>query len=121
VRFLGHVSEPDLRALVSGALALVHPSRDEGFGLTPLEAMAAGVPAVVSDAGALPEVVGDAAVVVAVDDVEGWARAIRRLRTDGLHREDLVRRGRQRAAAFTWAAAAERTLEVYRECLAGAA
>ncbi|HVU73331.1 MAG TPA: glycosyltransferase family 1 protein [Mycobacteriales bacterium] len=121
VRFLGFVPDDDLAVLLAGALALVHPSRDEGFGLTPLEAMASGVPALVSDAGAIPEVVGTAGVVIGVDDVEGWAVAIKRLGDDDGHREDLVRRGRERAAAFSWAAAARATLDVYRECFSGAA
>ena len=121
VRFLGFVPDEELAPLVAGAQALVHPSLDEGFGLTPLEAMASGVPALVSDAGAIPEVVGTAAVVIGVDDVEGWAVAIKRVGDDDGHREDLVRRGRERADQFSWTAAAHRTIEVYRECLVGAA
>jgi glycosyltransferase involved in cell wall biosynthesis len=118
VRFLGFVPDADLAVLVSGALALVHPSRDEGFGLTPLEGMAAGVPVVVSGDGAVGEVVGDAAIRAGADDASAWAEALRRLRDDAGHRAEMVRRGRERAATFTWAAAARRTHEVYGECLA---
>jgi glycosyltransferase involved in cell wall biosynthesis len=121
VRFTGFVSDADLAALVSGAIALLHPSFDEGFGLTPLEAMAAGIPAVVSGAGAVAEVVGGAALSVPAGDVEGWADALRRLRSDADLKEDLVRRGREHAAKFTWAHVAQQTVAVYRECLDGVA
>ena len=102
VRLLGFVPDDDLRALLQGALALVHPSLDEGFGFTPLEAMAAGVPAVVSGAGSLAEVVADAAVVVPVTDRDGWAAAVDQLRRDPDHRAELIERGRRRAQRFTW-------------------
>lgn len=117
VMLTGWLELEDLLALIAGATALVHPSLDEGFGLTPLEAMAAGVPAVVSDRGALPETVGDAAIVVGADDSDGWAEAVNRLRQDAEFREELVTRGRARAGEFTWARTAQRTVEVYSRCL----
>ncbi len=109
----------EVEPLLQGALALVHPSRYEGFGLTPLEAMAAGTPAVVSRAGSLPEVVGDAALLADPDDVDAWAQAITTLRDDCTLRAALVDRGRDRASAFTWTAAAQATWAVYDACLAG--
>jgi alpha-1,3-rhamnosyl/mannosyltransferase len=118
VRFAGFVPDEELPVLVGASLALVHPSRDEGFGITPLEAMAAGVPAVASAVGSVPEVTGDAAVLLDPGDVDGWAGAIAALATDGAHRADLVARGSRHQARFTWRAAAEATLAVHDEVLA---
>jgi alpha-1,3-rhamnosyl/mannosyltransferase len=112
-----YVSDDDLAALMTGALALVHPSRYEGFGLTPLEAMACGTPVVAADTGALPEVVGDAGMLLAFDDVQSWTDAIARLAEDDEFRRDLSERGRARAAAFTWERAARETAAVHRACL----
>jgi glycosyltransferase involved in cell wall biosynthesis len=95
----------------------VFPSRYEGFGLPPLEAMRLGVPCIVSDAGALPEVCGDAALKVSPDDGFALAQAIERLLDDGAERERLVAAGRARAARFTWDSCAEKTLEVYQDAL----
>ena len=118
VRFAGFVPDGELPVLVGASLALVHPSRDEGFGITPIEAMAAGVPALASAVGSVPEVAGDAAVLLDPDDAEGWAAAIAALATDGAHRADLVARGARHQARFTWRAAAEATLAVHDEVLA---
>jgi glycosyltransferase involved in cell wall biosynthesis len=117
VLFTGWVPSADLNALVKGALALLHPSHEEGFGMTPLEGMAAGVPTAVSREGSLPEVVGDASLLTGCDDVEGWRSVIERLVDDEALRADLVRRGRQRVAQFTWERTAERTMEVHRSVL----
>lgn len=108
VRFLGHVPDEHLPGLYAGARAFVLPSLYEGFGLTALEAMAAGVPVVVSDRGGLPEVVGDAGVLVQPDDPEAIARAVVDAAAGG---EDVARRARsgvERASSFTWEATAER-------------
>ena len=115
VRFTGRVDDAQLRALYAGASAFAFPSTYEGFGLPPLEAMSLGAPVVVSDAASLPEVVGDAALVVPSGDVDGFASALSRILDDAALRDDLVRRGRARAAEFTWAATAEATVAVYRE------
>jgi glycosyltransferase involved in cell wall biosynthesis len=115
----GWLPQTELAALMSGALALVHPSLDEGFGLTPLEAMAAGVPVVVSSAGALPETVQDAALIVDPSDAGAWADAIARLSEDKELRCAMVERGRTRAGAFTWEKAAAETAAVYRSALNG--
>jgi glycosyltransferase involved in cell wall biosynthesis len=108
----GSVTDAELAALYAAAECLLAPSLYEGFGLTPLEAMHAGTPVVVSSRASLPEVVGDAGLVVDPLDVDGMAAAVERLRTDVELRAGLVARGRARAAAFTWDAAARRTADL---------
>jgi glycosyltransferase involved in cell wall biosynthesis len=117
VRFPGWLPDHDVRHLVAGALALVHPSRYEGFGLTPLEAMASGTPAVVSEAGSLPEVTGGAALTADADDPDAWAGRLEQLRDDEGIRSDLIARGGERAAEFTWQRAATATIAVHVEAL----
>lgn len=119
VRMTGWLQREELAALLAGAAALVHPSLDEGFGMTPLEAMAAGVPAVVSDAGALPGTVGDAACIVPAGNPDGWAAALEKVTGDAALRADLVAKGKRRAAQFTWARTARETVEAYQVCLGG--
>lgn len=119
VFFLTNIAANEsLRALYNLATMLVHPAYYEGFGLTPLEAMACGTPVVCSNAGSLPEVVGDAALLVAPDDVEGWAVAIHRLLIDADLRARLRLRGLARASAFSWEKAARETLDIYRQVVA---
>jgi glycosyltransferase involved in cell wall biosynthesis len=115
VRFTGYVEIGDLAALYSMADVFVFPSLYEGFGLPPLEAMACGVPVVCSDRGALPEVVGDAAVLVDPLRADELAGAIERVLTDGALRRDLVARGHARAATFTWERCVTATEDFYRE------
>jgi glycosyltransferase involved in cell wall biosynthesis len=93
------------------------PSFYEGFGLPPLEAMACGAPVVSSAASSLPEVVGDAALCVAPDDVAGWAAALERLLHDAALRADLRARGLAQAAQFSWRRVAEETLAVYERMM----
>jgi glycosyltransferase involved in cell wall biosynthesis len=114
VEFKGHVSDEELAALYRGAACLVFPSRDEGFGLPLLEAMASGVPVVATRAGALPEIAGDAAILVEPGNPAELAGGIERALAD---RERLVAAGLDRAKQFSWAETAERTLAVYRELL----
>ncbi|HEX2016579.1 MAG TPA: glycosyltransferase family 1 protein [Solirubrobacteraceae bacterium] len=102
LRRLGYVDEARLPALYAGALAFVLPSLYEGFGLTCLEAMAAGTPVLAANRAALPEACGDAALLVDPDDHEAVAQGLERLVTDESLRADLSRRGIERAARFNW-------------------
>jgi len=113
VRFLGAVPEKNLPSLYSGALAFVFPSKYEGFGFPPLEAMACGVPVVCSDIASLRETVGDAALLFDSEDSEACAGAIERILTDADLRSDLRGRGLRRAAELPWHRAARQTLEIY--------
>lgn len=117
VHFTGYLNDADLPALYSAAKAFVWPSLYEGFGIPPLEAMACGTPTITSNSSSLPEVVGDAALMVDPYDVTALAQAIARVLTDGALRADLRRRGRNRAAQFTWERTARATLAAYEEAL----
>jgi glycosyltransferase involved in cell wall biosynthesis len=108
----------DLPAIYNGAEVLVLPSHYEGFGLTALEAMACGTPTVVSNRGSLPEVVGDAGLLVDPDDTAEIALAIRHVLCDSNLRDQMRAAGLARAATFTWRKTAETVLEVYRRVLA---
>jgi glycosyltransferase involved in cell wall biosynthesis len=113
VRFLGRVDDVDLPAVLSMAQVLAFPSVYEGFGFPPLEAMACGTPVVSSNASSLPEVCGDAALLVTPMDAGGWASALRRVLTDRQLRLDLSRRGPLQAQKFDWFTAARQTKAVY--------
>jgi len=117
--FSGFVPESDLPALYSAADILAYPSLYEGFGLPPLEAMACGTPVVVSNSSSLPEVVGEAALMVEPEDTEGLADAMSTLLFDQDIRRRMVEAGLQQASGFTWRAAAERMLAIYRRLGAG--
>ena len=117
VRVTGYLPDADVVVLMHAALALVHPSRDEGFGLVPLEAMAAGAPVLASRSGSVPEAMGSAGILLDPDDADGWAEAIERIRENDVHRDSLARAGVAHAARFTWERAATATQAVHLETL----
>ena len=112
LRPLGYLADPVFYALMQRAGVFVFPSRYEGFGLPPLEAMRVGVPTIVSTRGSLPEVCGSAALVVEPDDIEGLAAHLERLLDDPDQRQLWGRRGQAHAEAFTWENTARATAEV---------
>ncbi len=114
VRILGYTDDEMLAALYAQATALLFPSLEEGFGLPVLEAMARGLPVIASNTSSLPEIAGDAAVLLDPRDIDGLARAARRMLEDGAWREQWIARGRARARQFTWERAAGATVDVYR-------
>jgi glycosyltransferase involved in cell wall biosynthesis len=102
VHWLGYVADADRASLYVNAVAFVFPSLYEGFGLPILEAMAFGTPIISSTAAALPEIVGNAGLLVDPFDVNGFALAMRRLLDDSALRESLIARGYRRVTEFTW-------------------
>jgi glycosyltransferase involved in cell wall biosynthesis len=114
VVFTGYVDDADLAPLYSGALAFVFPSLYEGFGLPPLEAMQCGAPVITSDTSSLPEVVGDAGVLVEPHDRAALAQAILDVYRDPARRAQLAARSLARAAQFSWDRYASETVAAYR-------
>jgi len=117
VRFTGWLPDGDLPAVYALAQAVAMPSVYEGFGFPALEGLACGVPVVCSNASSLPEMVGDAALLLPPLDVAAWAAALRRVLTDADLRARLQAAGPPQTAPFTWSRAAQQTLAVYREVL----
>jgi len=117
IRFLDFVSEEDLRLLYNGATVFVYPSLFEGFGLPPLEAMACGTPVISSNTTSIPEIAGDAAVLIDPTDGEGLKRALTDLLRDQRLREQLTRRGFDRVRQFSWQETAAQILAVYESVL----
>jgi len=115
VVFTGYVSQEKLPCLYRNADLFVFPSLYEGFGLPVLEAMACGTPVITSNTSSLPEVAGDAAVLVDPYSVEDIADAMERVLTDPDLRTELSRKGKERAKQFTWEKCARETLKVYEE------
>ena len=111
--YLGYVPDSARPALINGARAFVYPSLYEGFGLPVLEAMACGVPVLASNVSSLPEVVGDAGLLVDPCDVDAIARGMVRLWQDEALRHELSRRGLERARGFSWEKTASQTLSAY--------
>lgn len=118
VLFLDSVSDDDLRWLYSACVCYANPSLYEGFALPPLEAMACGAPTLVSATSSLPEVVGDAALLLPPLDVNAWADALELIWHDNARRADLAARGPAQAATFSWQRAARQTMAIYRGALA---
>jgi glycosyltransferase involved in cell wall biosynthesis len=117
VIFPGFIPEHELPLWYNAADLFVYPSLYEGFGLPPLEAMACGTPVVVSSASSLPEVVGDAGILVDPHRPEEWTEALFLLCQDAALRVDLGWRGQQRAQQFSWTRMARETIQVYQDVL----
>ena len=117
VHFIGRVPAAELPAVYSAADLLVFPSLYEGFGLPPLEAMTCGTPVVASNVSSLPEVVGDAGLLVDPRDETALAEAMFRALTDTDLRQQMRERGLQRAKGFSWERCARETLAVYAEAI----
>ena len=116
---LGYVDDAELSAVLLDAAVLAYPSRYEGFGYPPLQAMAAGVPVVATAAGSIPEVVGEAALVVAPGDSDALAQALASVLDDRDLSDRLGGAGRERAGTFSWNACARGMSELYRDAAAG--
>jgi glycosyltransferase involved in cell wall biosynthesis len=119
VRCLGFVPDDDFAALMSGCLVFFFPTLFEGFGLPALEAMSCAAAVVTSATTSLPEVCGDAALLVDPHDVNALAAALVRVVSDTDLRQSLQRRGPERALGFSWSHAAEQTLDLYHEVATG--
>lgn len=117
IELTGHISQTKLESLYRQARIFMFPSLDEGFGIPVLEAMAFGVPVITSNRSALPEVAADAAILINPLSVEEMEDAVRLLIEHPARREDLARRGRERAAKFSWAETARKTYAVYSQLL----
>ncbi|MGD8966553.1 MAG: glycosyltransferase family 1 protein [Anaerolineae bacterium] len=117
VHFAGFVEEPHKPALYRGAVAFIFPSRYEGFGLPPLEALACGTPVVGSDTASLPEVIGNAGVLLPPDDAEGMAGALIQLAIDEDFRAEMGRRALTQSARLSWDRTARATLAAYRDAI----
>jgi glycosyltransferase involved in cell wall biosynthesis len=117
VAVLGEVEDQDVPALYASAACFVYPSRYEGFGLQAAEAMAMGVPVIVSNGGALPEVVGDAALVFSIGDTKGLVEHLDQIFADRNLRHSLVERGRRRAECFRWQSVAPAYVSLYRRLI----
>jgi glycosyltransferase involved in cell wall biosynthesis len=115
IMFKGFVNDQELKAFYKGAVLVAYPSLYEGFGLPPLEAMACGTPVVTSNTSSIPEVVGDAAIMVNPYDIEQLAMAMERVIDHPSVRTELIRRGREQVRRFNWLRVARNTLAVYYE------
>jgi len=115
VIFIDRVSELELAYYYSSAQLLAYPSLYEGFGLPPLEAMACGCPVVTSNTSSLPEVVGEAGIMVHPYDTDSLTQAMREVLTNSKLRDDMVRKGLEQSKKFSWEKAAKQTLEVYNK------
>ncbi len=117
INFTGFIPDSDLSALYSGALAFAYMSQYEGFGLPPLEAMQCGVPVITSNTSSLPEVVGEAGIMVSPDDEDGICQAMLDLYRDSTLRSELAARSLERASLFSWERCVHETVEAYKKAL----
>lgn len=118
IKFLGFVKDADLPALYSAATACFYPSKYEGFGLPPLEAMACGCPVLASNTSSMPEVLGEAGWLLSPEDTAGWSEALAQVVGDPVAREEMRQRGLIQAGKFSWEKTARETLAVYDELTA---
>ncbi len=113
----GYIAAEEKALWYAAATAFVFPSRYEGFGMPPLEAMACGAPVITSNAASLPEAVGEAGLMLAPDDVGGWTAALKRIWSDAPYRTELADRGARQAQQFTWQATSRQIARTYRDLL----
>ncbi len=111
----GYVNEKDLPLWYASALAFLYPSKYEGFGLPVIEAMATGTPVITSNVASLPEVAGDAAILIQPDDIDSWADSMTEIANSNEMREKLVNSGLARAETFSWEKCARITHDVYEK------
>jgi glycosyltransferase involved in cell wall biosynthesis len=119
LRFVGYIDEAEKPLWLAAATVFTYPSLFEGFGIPPLEAMACGTPVVVSDSSSLPEVVGDAGLIVPTTDADALGAALLQLLRDSDLRADMRERGLRQARRFSWRETAQRTLAAYHDACAG--
>ncbi len=119
VRVTGYVSQQELQSLYEGALALVSPSRCEGFGLPAAEAMAAGVPVIAANSASLPEVVGDAGILYETEDVQALVAAMERVINEPALRQKMIEKGRSQVTKFAPELIAKQSLELYAQLAKG--
>jgi len=117
VIFTGYIDEKDKAAIYQGAKIFTFPSVYEGFGLPPLEAMASGIPVISSDTSSMPEVIGEAGILLSPHDRSGWVKAIRELKTNENLYKKLVEKNKEQVKKFDWDITAQKTIEVYRQVL----
>lgn len=117
VNFTGYVEQDDLPLIYNLADVFIYPSAYEGFGLPVLEAMACGTPVITSNVSSMPEIVGEAGVLIAPNNTHALAQAMVELINDPIARQRLSIKGQERAAAFSWKRTAEKTIAVYRHVL----
>ncbi len=115
----GYVNENDLPLWYASALAFAYPSKYEGFGLPVIEAMATGTPVITSNVSSLPEVAGNAAILIPPDDIDAWTSAMVDIATSPDLRDRLINSGLSRAKNFSWEKCAQMTHDVYEKCRAG--
>ena len=113
--FTGYLPDEDLPALYNAADLFVYPSIYEGFGLPPLEAMSCGCRVITSNTSSLPEVVGDAGIMIDPYDTDALTSSIYEVLTNNELRADMVKKGLERAKMFSWEKTAEETLEIYKD------
>ncbi len=113
VKFLGYVPYEDMNNLYSGASLFVFPSIYEGFGIPPLEAMAAGTPVIVSNSSSLPEVAGEAGILPEPMDETGWRNSILKVLSDASLQKEMIKKGLKQASIFSWKEGALHTLKVF--------